>query len=38
MQSAEGKALLVEYGIDPEDPATFLVLDQGSRATNNNGD
>jgi predicted DCC family thiol-disulfide oxidoreductase YuxK len=31
MQSAAGKALLVEYGIDPEDPATFLVLDQGQR-------
>lgn len=33
MQSAAGKALLVEYGIDPEDPATFLVLDQGERFT-----
>ncbi len=31
MQSAAGKALLVEYGIDPEDPMTFLVLDQGQR-------
>ncbi len=31
MQSAAGKALLVEYGIDPEDPVTFLVLDQGQR-------
>jgi predicted DCC family thiol-disulfide oxidoreductase YuxK len=29
MQSAAGKALLVQYGIDPEDPATFLVLDRG---------
>ena len=33
MQSAAGKALLVEYGIDPEDPATFLVLDQGQGFT-----
>jgi predicted DCC family thiol-disulfide oxidoreductase YuxK len=33
MQSAEGKALLVRYGIDPEDPATFLVLDRGRRFT-----
>jgi predicted DCC family thiol-disulfide oxidoreductase YuxK len=33
MQSPAGKALLVEYGIDPEDPATFLVLDQGQRLT-----
>ena len=31
MQSPAGKAILVEYGIDPEDPATFLVLDQGRR-------
>jgi predicted DCC family thiol-disulfide oxidoreductase YuxK len=33
MQSAAGKALLVEYGIDPEDPVTFLVLDLGRRFT-----
>jgi predicted DCC family thiol-disulfide oxidoreductase YuxK len=33
MQSAAGKALMVEYGIDPEDPVTFLVLDQGRRFT-----
>jgi predicted DCC family thiol-disulfide oxidoreductase YuxK len=33
MQSAAGKALLAEYGIDPEDPVTFLVLDQGRRFT-----
>jgi predicted DCC family thiol-disulfide oxidoreductase YuxK len=33
MQSDAGKALLVEYGIDPDDPATFLVLDQGRRFT-----
>jgi predicted DCC family thiol-disulfide oxidoreductase YuxK len=33
MQSDAGKALLVEYGIDPEDPGTFLVLDQGRRFT-----
>jgi predicted DCC family thiol-disulfide oxidoreductase YuxK len=29
MQSPEGQALLLEHGIDPQDPATFLVLDQG---------
>jgi predicted DCC family thiol-disulfide oxidoreductase YuxK len=29
MQSAEGKALLDKFGIDAEDPATFLVLDRG---------
>lgn len=29
MQSAYGKALLGQYGIDPEDPTTFLVLDRG---------
>jgi predicted DCC family thiol-disulfide oxidoreductase YuxK len=33
MQSVAGKALLVEYGVDPEDPATFLVLDQGQHFT-----
>jgi predicted DCC family thiol-disulfide oxidoreductase YuxK len=33
MQTPEGKALLLEYGVDPEDPATFLVLDQGRRYT-----
>jgi predicted DCC family thiol-disulfide oxidoreductase YuxK len=31
MQSVAGKALLVDYGIDPDDPATFLVLDQGRK-------
>jgi predicted DCC family thiol-disulfide oxidoreductase YuxK len=29
MQSADGKALLSQYGIDTEDPITFLVLDRG---------
>jgi predicted DCC family thiol-disulfide oxidoreductase YuxK len=29
MQSAAGKALLAEHGIDPLDPATFLLLDRG---------
>jgi predicted DCC family thiol-disulfide oxidoreductase YuxK len=29
MQTPAGKALLAEYGIDPLDPATFLLLDQG---------
>jgi len=33
MQSPEGKALLLEFGIDPKDPATFLVLDQGRQFT-----
>jgi predicted DCC family thiol-disulfide oxidoreductase YuxK len=33
MQSAAGKALLVQCGIDPEDPATFLVLDRGRQLT-----
>jgi len=33
MQSVEGRAILVEHGIDPEDPVTFLVLDQGQRFT-----
>jgi predicted DCC family thiol-disulfide oxidoreductase YuxK len=29
MQSVAGRVILVEYGIDPDDPATFLMLDQG---------
>ena len=29
MQSAEGKALLEQFEIDTDDPATFLVLDRG---------
>lgn len=33
MQSVAGRALLVEHGIDPDDPATFLVLDQGQQWT-----
>jgi predicted DCC family thiol-disulfide oxidoreductase YuxK len=33
MQSVAGKALLAEYGIDPEDPETFLVLDEGRQLT-----
>jgi predicted DCC family thiol-disulfide oxidoreductase YuxK len=33
MQTAAGKELLLEWGIDPDDPATFLVLDQGARFT-----
>jgi hypothetical protein len=37
MQSAAGRALLVEYGIDPDDPATFLVLDQGRLFTESDG-
>jgi predicted DCC family thiol-disulfide oxidoreductase YuxK len=37
MQSEEGRALLAEYGIDPEDPATFLVLDHGRSFTQSDG-
>ncbi len=33
MQTAAGKELLLAYGLNPEDPATFLVLDQGLRFT-----
>jgi predicted DCC family thiol-disulfide oxidoreductase YuxK len=33
MQSVAGKDLLVEYAIDPDDPATFLVLDRGQQLT-----
>lgn len=33
MQSVAGRDLLAEYGIDPDDPATFLVLDQGRHLT-----
>jgi predicted DCC family thiol-disulfide oxidoreductase YuxK len=29
MQSTEGEALLGQYGIDAQDPSTFLVLDRG---------
>jgi predicted DCC family thiol-disulfide oxidoreductase YuxK len=28
-QSAAGRALMIEQGIDPDDPTTFLVLDRG---------
>jgi len=31
--TVEGKAALVEHGLDPDDPATFLVLDGGRRFT-----
>ena len=37
MQSEEGSALLAEYGIDPEDPSTFLVLDRGRAFTQSDG-
>jgi predicted DCC family thiol-disulfide oxidoreductase YuxK len=37
MQAPEGKALLAEYGIDPDDPVTFLVLDQGRHFTQSDG-
>jgi predicted DCC family thiol-disulfide oxidoreductase YuxK len=29
MQSDQGRALLAQYGCDPDDPLTFLVLDGG---------
>jgi predicted DCC family thiol-disulfide oxidoreductase YuxK len=37
MQSEEGKLLLGDYGIDPKDPTTFLVLDQGREFTQSDG-
>jgi predicted DCC family thiol-disulfide oxidoreductase YuxK len=37
MQSDEGAALLAEYGIDPKDPLTFLVLDRGQQFTQSDG-
>ena len=37
MQSEAGKALLTAHGIDPEDPATFLVLDGGRQFTQSDG-
>jgi len=29
MQTAAGRAILIQNGIDPDDPTTFLVLDGG---------
>jgi len=37
MQSEAGRALLVEQGIDPDDPATFLVLDRGQVLKDSDG-
>jgi predicted DCC family thiol-disulfide oxidoreductase YuxK len=37
MQSQEGKLLLADHGIDPEDPTTFLVLDQGRQFMQSDG-
>jgi predicted DCC family thiol-disulfide oxidoreductase YuxK len=37
MQTTEGKEFLREYGIDPEDPTTFLVLDGGRNFTESDG-
>jgi predicted DCC family thiol-disulfide oxidoreductase YuxK len=33
MQSASGRRLLAQHGIDPDDPMSFLLLDQGSGYT-----
>ncbi|MGL6290928.1 MAG: thiol-disulfide oxidoreductase DCC family protein [Silanimonas sp.] len=33
MQGAHGRKLLMEAGIDPDDPATFLFLDRGRALT-----
>jgi predicted DCC family thiol-disulfide oxidoreductase YuxK len=37
MQSEAGKTLLIAHDIDPEDPATFLVLDGGRQFTQSDG-
>jgi predicted DCC family thiol-disulfide oxidoreductase YuxK len=37
MQSDHGQALLVEHGIDVNDPTTFLVLDGGLALTQSDG-
>ena len=37
MTSERGRALLLEHGIDPEDPMTFLVLDDGRAFTQSDG-
>jgi len=29
MQTPAGRAILIQYGVDPDDPTTFLVLDGG---------
>lgn len=33
LQTIKGKAILIEHGLDPEDPTTLLVLDRGRRFT-----
>jgi predicted DCC family thiol-disulfide oxidoreductase YuxK len=37
MHSEPGRALLIRHGIDPDDPATFLVLDRGPILTDSDG-
>jgi predicted DCC family thiol-disulfide oxidoreductase YuxK len=37
MQAPAGKTLLAKYGIDPNDPVTFLVLDRGRPFTESDG-
>ena len=33
MQTSTGRKLLIEHGLDPEDPRSFLLLDQGRSYT-----
>lgn len=33
MQTSTGRELLIEHGLDPEDPRSFLLLDQGRSYT-----
>lgn len=33
MQTVEGKAILIEHNLDPDDPTSFLVLDGGRSFT-----
>lgn len=36
MQSATGRALLMEHGMDPDDPISFLLLEDGIAYTDTN--
>jgi predicted DCC family thiol-disulfide oxidoreductase YuxK len=33
MQTSTGRALLIEHGIDPDDPSSFLLLEEGRSYT-----